>query len=91
MLFVSSNYVKKKWTKHELKSAQTRSFEDDEEYILSMYIEDVAVPGLNRTIGYLDINEFSEEQIVELLRKNYITVLIKMAFIQHYVTLCLIL
>lgn len=75
VIFVSSNYVKKKWTKLELKSAQARSFEDNEEYILPIYIEDVDVPGLNKTTGCLDIKEFSEEEIVDIIEEkldNYI-------------------
>lgn len=70
VIFISSNYVKKKWTKHELRSAQARSFESDEEYILPIYIEDVDLPGLNKTIGYLDIKEFSEEEIVDIIEEK---------------------
>lgn len=85
VVFVSSNYVKKKWTKHELKSAQARSFEVDEEYILPIYIEDVDVPGLNKTIGYLDIKEFSDEEIVNIIEEKLDNCIDK---IKIYSTLC---
>ena len=33
LIFVSENYIKKAWTKHELRSAQARAFEENSEYI----------------------------------------------------------
>lgn len=70
MIFISSNYIKKKWSKHELKSAQARSFECDEDYILPIYLEDVNAPGLNKTIGALYSNEYTVEEIVEIVEEK---------------------
>ncbi len=66
IIFFSKNYVKKEWTKHELKSAQARAFET-EEYILPIYLDDVHVPGINKTIGHLNFNEYTKEDIVRLI------------------------
>lgn len=54
LIFVSEHYVKKAWTKHELKSAQARAFEENSEYILPIRLDDSELPGLTPTIAYLD-------------------------------------
>lgn len=54
LIFVSEHYVKKAWTKHELRSAQARAFEENSEYILPIRLDDVELPGLPPTVAYLD-------------------------------------
>lgn len=54
LIFVSEHYVKKAWTKHELRSAQARAFEENSEYILPIRLDDSALPGLAPTIAYID-------------------------------------
>jgi TIR domain len=66
-VFVSSAYVKKNWTKHELKHAQARSFESEREYILPLRIDDTVLPGLAPTIGYLDLRQHHIAQVGLLL------------------------
>ena len=41
IIFVSNHYVKKAWTKHELKSAQARAFQENSEYILPVLLDDL--------------------------------------------------
>lgn len=69
LFFFSKNYLKKSWTRHELKQAQARAFPDNREYILPviMDVELSAMPGMNITTGYIDYNNFSAEQIVDLI------------------------
>lgn len=67
LVFVSKQYVKKKWTKVELRSAQARAFEQEAEYILPIRLDDTVLPGIPPTVGYLDANELSVEEIVNLL------------------------
>lgn len=69
VVFFSKNYLKKSWTRHELKQAQARAFSDNREYILPviMDVELSAMPGMNITTGYIDYNNFSAEQIVDLI------------------------
>ena len=67
VVFVSENYIEKSWTKHELQQAQARSFELDREYILPLRLDDTNLPGLNRTIGYLDLRKVSTAQVAILL------------------------
>lgn len=68
--FISSNYIRKNWTLLELKSAQARDFECENEYILPIYLERVTVPGLNITTGYLNANEYSYDEIVGFIEEK---------------------
>lgn len=67
IIFVSSDYERKLWTNHELKSAQTRAFEENREYILPVKFDDTEIPGLNKTVGYIDANRHSPQEIAELV------------------------
>jgi hypothetical protein len=67
VVFVSKNYIKKNWTKHELKHAQARSFSDDREYILPLRVDETALPGLAATIGYIDVRTTPIEEVAALL------------------------
>ena len=44
----------KAWPRHELRQAQERALFSPTEYILPVVIDDVDLPGLNRTTGFLD-------------------------------------
>src|SRR5262245_31136756 len=50
--FFSAAYAAKVWTKHELKSAQTRAFEENREYILPARFDDTEIPGVPKTVKY---------------------------------------
>ena len=67
VVFVSKDYVRKNWTKHELRHAQARSFTADREYILPLRLDDTVLPGLAATVGYLDIRSTKPPQIAALL------------------------
>jgi hypothetical protein len=66
IIFVSEHYLKKNWTKHEVHQAQSRSFTDESEYILPVRLDDSDVPGLNPTVGYVDLRQLQVEQLVDL-------------------------
>ncbi|MFH1345421.1 MAG: TIR domain-containing protein [Pseudomonadota bacterium] len=57
IVFVSKAYKEKVWPKHELKQAQERAFFSSSEYILPVIIEDVDLPGLNKTTGFIDLRK----------------------------------
>ena len=54
LVFVSDAYKNKVWPKHELRQAQERALFSSTEYILPVIVDDVDLPGLNRTTGFLD-------------------------------------
>lgn len=66
IIFISEDYAKKLWTKHELKSAQARAFQENKEYILPVRFDNTELPGLNETVGYISTNDKSPQQIAEL-------------------------
>lgn len=67
IIFISESYKKKAWTQHELASAQSRAFLDDKEYILPIYIDMVAIPGINETTGHIKKDEHTIPQIIDLI------------------------
>lgn len=70
VIFVSEKYVKKAWTKHELRSAQARAFQQNSEYILPIKLDDTELPGLPNTIAYIDFRHTSIKNIVEVLSQK---------------------
>ena len=66
MIFVSSAYAKKLWTKHELKAAQARAFREHKEYILPVRLDATEIPGLFETTGYIDGSTHLPSDIAEL-------------------------
>jgi small GTP-binding protein len=67
VVFLSQAYAQKLWTRHELKQAQARAFRENKEYILPVRIDKTEIPGINETIGYIDLNSTTMEKIAELL------------------------
>ena len=75
VVFVSSSYIKKAWTKHELKAAQNRAFLDNTEYILPLLLEPgINLPGLPDTIGYISTKDHTGSQIVKMIYEKVYTV-----------------
>jgi TIR domain len=70
VVFVSQEYRDRKWTSHELRSAQARALEEKgQEYILPIKVDDIELDGLQPTIGYVPIAQ-GIEKIAELLIKK---------------------
>lgn len=75
VVFISSSYIKKAWTRHELKAAQNRAFLDNSEYILPLLLEPgINLPGLPDTIGYISIKDHTIAQIVKMIYEKVYTV-----------------
>lgn len=66
MIFISKYYKEKAWTKLELRSAQSRAFKENKEYILPVFLEDIQIDGLLDTIGHIKTSEYSILEIVEI-------------------------
>ncbi|MEJ1354254.1 MAG: TIR domain-containing protein [Candidatus Sedimenticola sp. (ex Thyasira tokunagai)] len=67
VIFASEYYAKKRWTSHELKSAQARAFAENTAYLLPVRLDDTAIPGLNETVGYVDGRDTSTKELAALL------------------------
>lgn len=70
VIFISQHYAQKLWTKLELKAAQAKAFQESREYILPLRLDDVALPGLEETVGYIDLRHHSIGQVFELLSRK---------------------
>jgi hypothetical protein len=71
VMFVSSQYKERMWTTHERRSAQARALEEKMgEYILPIRVDDTDLEGLPPTVGYMDLNKTTIEEIAStLIRK----------------------
>ena len=67
VMFLSKHYTRKLWANHELKSAQARAFEESQEYILPVRLDDTEIPGILPTVGYLDLDSMTIEEIYQAL------------------------
>lgn len=67
VLFISKDYAAKRWASHELKAQQARAFEEGREYILPARFDDTELPGLNATIGYLDLRSITVNQLADAI------------------------
>lgn len=68
VIFVSESYLDRPWTTHERRSAVSRTVQErGRAYILPIQIDDVELPGLANTMGYLSLKSYSIEQIAEIL------------------------
>lgn len=71
VIFVSDEYNTRSWTIHERRSAQERMLrERGQEYILPVKANDVELPGMPTTIGYVSLRELGVEKIAKLLIKK---------------------
>ena len=53
-----------------MKQAQARAFQDSREYILPLRLDDSTLPGVNHTVGYVDLRNATVEDVaVTLLEK----------------------
>ncbi len=70
IMFLSENYSNKLWTNHERKSAQARAFQQNEEYILPVKLDDTEIPGIRPTTGYLNGKKKTPNEICEAAIKK---------------------
>jgi hypothetical protein len=70
VMLLSSHYAHKLWTNHERQSAQARAFQQQEEYILPVKLDDTSIPGIHPTTGYIDLRQVTVERLAELLLKK---------------------
>ncbi|HEY0427493.1 MAG TPA: TIR domain-containing protein [Pyrinomonadaceae bacterium] len=67
VMFISKHYAEKDWTNHERKFAQERAFKLQEDCILPARFDDTKIPGLPSTIGYVNLQKTTPEELVEMI------------------------
>ena len=70
LMFLSKDYAKKLWTNHERESAQARAFQQSEEYILPIKLDDTEIPGIRPTTGYQDGRKKTPREICGITLKK---------------------
>jgi hypothetical protein len=70
IMFISCNYAAKLWASHESESAQARAFEESREHILPVRFDATDVPGILRTIGYIDLRTKSLSAVCDVILKK---------------------
>ncbi len=70
VLFISGFYNQKLWTNHERVSMQARAFQESREYILPARFDDTEIPGILKTVGYIDLKNKTPEELATLIEKK---------------------
>ena len=70
VIFISKHFVEKAWTTHERRSAVARAIEEKGEYILPARFDDTEVPGLQPTVGFIDLRNLNPPEFAELILKK---------------------
>ncbi|MDE0044190.1 MAG: TIR domain-containing protein, partial [Candidatus Poribacteria bacterium] len=65
VMFLSRNYARTLWSRHELMNAQARAFAENQEYILPVLLDDTEIPGIPPTVAYLDLRELTIEEVYQ--------------------------
>src|SRR5215467_2135682 len=68
VVFVSSHYVRKDWTRHELRSALARAIRERDVYVLPARFDDSPLPGLPGTVRHVDCNKTAPEELARMVR-----------------------
>lgn len=67
VMFISKYYAEKVWPTHERRSAFEKAIESKEEYILPARFDDTEIPGLHKTIAYVDLRKKTPSQLATLI------------------------
>jgi len=67
IIFISKDYVIKRWARHEWRAVQEAILDRDEEYLLPVRFDDTDLPGLPSTIGYIDISQKTPEDFANII------------------------
>jgi hypothetical protein len=70
VMFISREYVAKKWTRHERRAALSRAIAEEGEYILPVRFDDSIVPGLPDTVQYLRAQDYDPVALVALISEK---------------------
>lgn len=65
VMFISKYYAEKVWPTHERRSAFEKAIEAKHEYVLPARFDDTEIPGLHKTIKYVDLRTKSPDQLAD--------------------------
>lgn len=67
VMFLSKNYANKVWTRHERRSALAKAITEKGDYILPTRFDDTEIPGIQPTIGYVDLSKKTTEELCKMI------------------------
>ena len=70
VMIISTHYARKAWPNLERKSAQARVFQESDEYILPIRLDDTQIRGILPTIGFINSKDHSVNDIVHLIKEK---------------------
>ena len=70
VMFISQAYVDKAWTRHERRSAMSRAFGAQREYVLPVRFDDTSVPGLQEDVIFLRAEEHTPSQLAATIAEK---------------------
>jgi len=68
VIFVSAQYARTMWTRHELRSALAGAIREPEVYVLPARFDDTDLPGLPDTVRYVDCRKTAPEELARMVR-----------------------
>ena len=63
VMFISKSYAEKAWTNHEKRNALAKAITEKRNYILPARFDHTDIPGLPRTIVYIDLSNKTPEEL----------------------------
>jgi hypothetical protein len=70
VMFISKHYAEKVWPTLERRSAFEKAVEAKDEYILPARFDDTEIPGLRKTVKYVDLRTKTPEELATLTLKK---------------------
>ncbi len=70
VIFISKNYVKKMWTRHERRTALARALKEHGEYILPARFDDTPVDGIRSTLAYVTLTDLKPSEFGRQILKK---------------------
>jgi hypothetical protein len=70
VMLLSQHYAVKLWTNLERQAAQARAFQEHQEYILPVRLDETAIPGLLPTISYISWPPENAESIADMIMEK---------------------
>lgn len=67
VVFISSHYASKQWTRHELRSAMARALQEKREYVLPVKFDDTQLEGVLNTVAYIDARAKDPGELASLI------------------------
>jgi hypothetical protein len=67
VIFVSQHYVRKQWTRYELRSVLARAIQERQGYVLPARFDDSDVPGVPPTVRHVDCRTTTPEALADII------------------------